>query len=56
MPAVSAVVTQPMQLMQPGFRPAMALAPTASSFAAAPMMRPGHHMGLPPGTYLPLQL
>lgn len=54
MPAVQAVATQPMPLMQP-FRPAMALAPTAPQFAAAPIMRPGHPMSLAPGMYLPLQ-
>ncbi|XP_037042215.1 BUB3-interacting and GLEBS motif-containing protein ZNF207 isoform X2 [Bradysia coprophila] len=45
------VVSNPMQLMQPMMRPAMALAPTPQF---AHMMRPGHHpMGLPPGLIAP---
>lgn len=36
------MVTTTMPMMQQAFRPAIALAPTAPQFAAAPMMRPGH--------------
>jgi hypothetical protein len=46
------VVSNPMQLMQPMMRPAMALAPSPQF---AHMMRPGHHpMGLPPGLMAPM--
>lgn len=48
------VVSTGMSLMQPVMRPAMTLA-SQQQFAAH-MMRPGHPVGLPPGTYSSLQL